>query len=250
FTGGMNIRGGFVSAVAGADTAMDTHFQVEGPVVLQLMSVFAHDWEITTKEQLPHESWSCDQWNPPPGPRMPARCIRSGPDRYIVGTHNMLLGAFRSAQHHIRIQSPYFLPDQVLLGAINTAARRGVVVDIVIPGRNNLRLVNYAMTAQLDQVLRAGCRVWRTAGPFNHSKLATIDGAWSLIGSSNLDPRSLRLHSELDMEIYSRHLARRIEDLIDLEIAHAEAVTLETLSAIPFRKRLRNRIIWLASPYL
>ncbi|MGB6104490.1 MAG: phospholipase D-like domain-containing protein [Pusillimonas sp.] len=249
FTGGMNIREGFVSAVAGADTASDTHFKVEGPVVLQLMSVFAHDWEFTTKERLPFETWCCDTWCAP-APHSPARCIRSGPDRYIVGTHNMLLGAFAVAQKHIRIQSPYFLPDQVLLGAINTAARRGITVDIVIPGRNNLRLVNYAMTAQLDQVIRNQCRVWRAHGNFNHSKLITIDGAWSYVGSSNMDPRSLRLNFELDMEIYSRELAAKIESLIDREIKNAEAVTLQGLAALPFRKRLRNRIIWLASPYL
>ncbi len=249
FTGGMNIRAGFVSAVAGANTASDTHFKVEGPVVLQLMSVFAHDWRFTTKESLPYEVW-CSESYEAPEPWSPARCIRSGPDRYIVGTHNMLLGAFAVAQRHIRIQSPYFLPDQILLGAINTAARRGIQVDIVIPGRNNLRLVNYAMTAQLDQVIRNGCRVWRTRGNFNHSKLITIDGAWSYIGSSNMDPRSLRLNFELDMEIYGRDQALDIERLIDEEIRNAEAVTLESLAAIPFGKRLRNRVIWLASPYL
>lgn len=249
FTGGMNIRESFVSTVAGPAAANDTHFMVEGPVVSQLMAVFAHDWEFTTKETLPFEQWVATDWDPPE-PQVAARCIHSGPDRYMASTHSLLLGALSVAQHHIRIQSPYFLPDQVLLGAINTAARRGVLVDIVIQGQNNLRLVNYAMTAQLDQVVRSGCRVWRTAGNFNHSKLTTIDGAWSLIGSSNLDPRSLRLNFELDMEIYSRPLARRIEDLIDLEIAHAEMVTLDTLASIPFRKRLRNRIIWLASPYL
>jgi len=249
FTGGMNIRDNFVSTIAGDKSANDTHFQVEGPVVIQLMATFAHDWEFTTKEILTFDRWVAHDWNPPT-PHVAARCIHSGPDRYVASTHNLLLGAFAVAQHHIRIQSPYFLPDQVLLGALNTAARRGVLVDIVIPGQNNLKLVNYAMTAQLDQVVRAGCRVWRAVGNFNHAKLITIDGAWSLIGSSNLDPRSLRLNFELDMEIYSRHLARRIEDLIDLEISYSELVTLETLAAIPFRKRLRNRIIWLASPYL
>jgi len=249
FTGGMNIREIFVSTIAGGKSANDAHFQVEGPVVLQLMAIFAHDWEFTTKETLPFEKWVSHDWDPPE-PHVAARCIHSGPDRYVASTHSLLLGAFAVAQHHIRIQSPYFLPDQVLMGAINTAARRGVLVDIVIPGQNNLRLVNYAMTAQLDQVVRAGCRVWRAGGNFNHAKLTTIDGAWSMIGSSNLDPRSLRLNFELDMEIYSRSLARRLEDLIDLEISHSEAVTLESLAAMPFRKRLRNRIIWLASPYL
>jgi cardiolipin synthase len=249
FTGGMNIRAGFVSAVAGEKIAGDTHFRIEGPVVLQLMSVFANDWEFTTKERLPYETWCSEVWDAPL-PHSPARCIRSGPDRFIYSTHNLLLGAFAVAQQHIRIQSPYFLPDQILLGALNTAARRGIQVDIVIPGQNNLRLVNYAMTAQLDQIIRNGCRVWRARGNFNHSKLITIDGAWSYVGSSNLDPRSLRLNFELDVEIYSRNITRDIGQLIDDEIAHADAVTLEDLAATPFRKRLRNRIIWLASPYL
>jgi cardiolipin synthase len=249
FTGGMNIRAGFVSTVAHEKTARDTHFRLEGPVVLQLVSVFAHDWEFTTHETLPMEVWCHDTWTPP-APRVPARCVRSGPDRAIVSTHNMLLGAFAVAQQHIRIQSPYFLPDQILLGAINTAARRGIRVDIVIPGANNLRLVNYAMTAQLDQIIRNGCRVWRAGGNFNHSKLITIDGAWSYVGSSNLDPRSLRLNFELDVEIYSRHMAADIERIIDTQIQGAQAVTLESLAKTPFRKRLRNKIIWLASPYL
>lgn len=249
FTGGMNIREGFVSTFAGDRVAMDTHFRIEGPVVTQLISVFSHDWKFTTGEVLPFDPW-CDETWQAPLPHTPARCIRSGPDRYMASTHSLLLGAFAIAQKHIRIQSPYFLPDQILMGALNTAARRGIRVDIVIPGRNNLRLVNYAMTSQLDQVIRAGCRVWRASGNFDHSKLLTIDGTWSYIGSSNLDPRSLRLNFELDMEIYSQDIAHQIEDLIDAEIEKAEAVTLESLAEIPFRKRLRNRIIWLASPYL
>lgn len=249
FTGGMNIRGDFVKAQAGENLANDTHFQVEGPVVLQLISVFASDWLFTTGEELPFATWCSDAWAAPL-PHVPARCIRSGPDRYMACTHQLLLGAFAVAQSHIRIQSPYFLPDQVLLGALNTAARRGLQVDIVIPGQNNLRLVNYAMTAQLDQVIASGCRVWRAKGNFNHSKLITIDGTWSYIGSSNMDPRSLRLNFELDMEIYSPNTAQDIQKLIDTEIENADMVTRHSLKAIPFRKRLRNRIIWLASPYL
>src|SRR5690606_32274546 len=164
--------------------------------------------------------------------------------RFIGSTHHMLQGAFAVARRHIRIQSPYFLPDQVLMGAINTAARRGIQVDIVIPKKNNLRLVDYAMTAQIDQVIRSGCRVWRATGNFNHSKLITIDDAWCYVGSSNMDPRSLRLNFELDIEIYSRETARTVANIIDQEIEHAEAFTLEDLAGMPFRKRLRNRIIW------
>jgi len=99
-------------------------------------------------------------------------------------------------------------------------------------------------------VLAGGCRIWRSRSTFNHSKLLTIDGGWSYVGSSNLDPRSLRLNFELDMEVYDPQLASQIEARIDREIADAEAVTRESLATIPFIKRLRNRVIWLASPYL
>ncbi len=132
FTGGMNIRQSFTNEFGLGRTAKDTHFSVEGPAVLQLFSAFAHDWEFTTKEALPFEQWCAKEWNPPL-PHVPVRCIRSGPDRFVGSNHHMLQGAFAVARRHIRIQSPYFLPDQVLMGAINTAARRGIQVDIVIP---------------------------------------------------------------------------------------------------------------------
>src|SRR5690625_5569518 len=104
----------------------------------------------------------------------------------------MLLAAFAVAKRHIRIQSPYFIPDLVLIGALNTAARRGVQVDIVIPKKNNLRLVNYAMTSQLDQIICSGCRIWRATGSFNHSMMITIDVAWRYVGSSKIVAISVR----------------------------------------------------------
>lgn len=249
FTGGMNIREGFCSQYSDNNPAQDTHFSFEGPVVLQLMSTFAHDWEFTTNENLSYDFWCACVWKTPE-PQVPARCIRSGPDRFLASTHSMLQGAFAIATQHIRIQSPYFLPDQVLMGALTTAARRGVRVDIVIPKHNNLRLVNAAMMAQIDQIIESGCHVWLDTGPFNHSKLITIDGQWSYVGSSNLDPRSLRLNFEIDIEIYCHNTAQKIEGLIDTCIASSENLTLESLAQQPYKKRLMNRIVWLASPYL
>lgn len=249
FTGGMNIREAFCSAYTNQNPAQDTHFSFQGPVVLQLMSTFAHDWEFSTQENLSYDFWCACSWSTPE-PQVPARCIRSGPDRFLASTHSMLQGAFAVATRHIHIQSPYFLPDQVLMGALITAAKRGIRVDIVIPKRNNLRLVSCAMMAQIDQIIESGCYVWLDTGPFNHSKLITIDDQWSYVGSSNLDPRSLRLNFEIDVEIYCSTTARQIKDLIDGSIQSAEALTLEKIAAIPFKQRLINRIIWLASPYL
>lgn len=247
FTGGMNIRQGFSFMHSGEAASHDTHFRFEGPLVLQLTHCFVLDWEFTTGECLCGPEWFPRV--PTPG-YVPARCVPSGPDQSMGNTHSMLLGALAAAQHRVMIQTPYFLPDAVLIGALATAARRGVTVDIVIPARNNLRLVDYAMTAQLDLVVRSGCRVWRHEGAFDHSKLMTVDGVWSYVGSSNLDPRSLRLNFELDVEIYDRNTATWLEQRIQRQINTACLQTLENLQALPLLVRLRNGVVWLASPYL
>jgi len=131
-----------------------------------------------------------------------------------------------------------------------TAARRGVTVDVLIPGHNNLKLVGAAMEAQLELLIKDGVRVWRTSGAFDHSKLLTVDNQWSYVGSSNIDPRSLRLNFELDFEVYSRALANHLSQRIDTKIAQATLVSLSELQAVSFLVRLRNRLIWLVSPYL
>lgn len=248
FTGGMNIRAEFSRRFAGEAVARDHHFRFEGPIVGQLMSCFAHDWYFTTQEQLTGPAWDAAAAAAEAG--VPARVVPSGPDRNLGNTHSMIMGALAVAQHSVRLCSPYFIPDQQLIGALSVAARRGLEVDIVIPSTNNLRLVDHAMTAQLDQVIRHGCRVWRAAGAFDHSKLLVVDGAWAYVGSSNLDARSLRLNFELDVEIYDRTTARWIEERIAAQVAGARRETLSSLRARPFLERLRNRAIWLASPYL
>ncbi|TVR07947.1 MAG: cardiolipin synthase [Salinarimonadaceae bacterium] len=249
FSGGMNIRAHFLRSVMGDETARDTHFRIEGPVVSQLMSVFAEDWRFATGETLLGRRWYGDAVADGAG-GAPARVVPSGPDEVLDSTHAMLIGALAEARMRVILSTPYFLPDQALVAAFAIAARRGVAVDIVIPAANNLKLVDYAMTAQLDQVIRHGCRVWRARGPFDHSKLFCVDGVWSYIGSSNLDPRSLRLNFEIDMEVHDPGLATWIETRLRARIADATRETRETLGARPFMERLRNRVVWLASPML
>jgi cardiolipin synthase len=251
FTGGMNIRAGFVTAIAKEKVTRDTHFQVSGPVVYQLMINFAHDWQFTTQEKLSGSVWfSTNPADFVEQGNVPLRCVPSGPDATLGSTHDMLLGALSVAQQHVRIQSPYFLPDVSLVAALATAARRGVIVDIVLPGANNLKLVDAAMMAQIDQLILTGCRVWRSSGTFDHSKLFTVDGGWSYVGSSNLDPRSLRLNFELDLEVYDRALAQQLDARIDTTISKAERITVRSLMRRSFALRLRDKVVWLASPYL
>ncbi len=250
FTGGMNIRKGFSAEFAGSSSARDTHFQVTGPVVADLFSVAAEDWRLVSGEFLKGDTWQVATLPAASGQPMLARAVASGPDASIETNHNLLIGAFSVARKSIHIMSPYFLPDRELISALTTAARRGVEIDIVVPAMNNLFLIDRAMTAQFDQVLKHYCRVWRTQGSFDHSKLLSVDGVWAFIGSSNLDARSLRLNFEIDVEVLDAGFAAEIEARIGSAIASATSVTIETLRARPFIVRLFDRVLWLGSPYL
>ena len=250
FTGGINIRKGFSAEFSESASSVDTHFQVTGPVVADLFSVAAEDWRFAGNEALKGDVWQVNKPSPPAGQPMLVRAVASGPDARIETNHKLLMGAFSVARHSIRIMSPYFLPDRELISALTTAARRGVEIDIVVPAVNNLFLVDRAMTAQLDQVLKHYCRVWRHKGAFDHSKLLSVDGVWAYVGSSNLDARSLRLNFEIDMEVLDTGFAAEIEARIGSAIAAATQVTLETLKARPFVIRVFDRLLWLGSPYL
>ncbi|SFB81872.1 cardiolipin synthase [Bosea sp. CRIB-10] len=250
FAGGMNIRQGFTTEFAGEAAGHDTHFRVEGPVVEDLFGVAAEDWRFASGEELAGDAWAVTPQVATQGPTVLMRAVASGPDASLETNHKLLIGAFSVARTSIRIMSPYFLPDRELISALVTAARRGVAVDIVVPDVNNLVLVDRAMRAQFDQVLKDGCRIWRATGSFDHSKLLAIDGSWAYVGSSNLDARSLRLNFEIDLEVLDESFTRGIEERIDAAIARSRPVTLKELRARPFPLRLLDRMLWLCSPYL
>lgn len=250
FTGGMNIREGFSREFAGADCAHDAHFKVEGPVVLDLFRTAAEDWRFASSEILDGPAWVVAEPASPPATPALMRVVASGPDRRLETNHKMLIGAISIARDSIRIMSPYFLPDRELISALATAALRGVEVDIIVPAANNLKLVDRAMTAQLDQVLKNYCRVWRAQGTFNHSKLLVIDRTWAYVGSSNLDSRSLRLNFEVDLEVLDAGFAGELEEHMMKVLETALPVHLHHLRNRPFPTRLLEKALWLGSPYL
>ena len=247
FTGGINIREGNELAASPRHPIQDLHFRIDGLVVAHLQEVFADDWHFCTKETL-----DGDQWFPKLEAQGPiaARGISGGPDDNFERMRMAYLGALTCARRSVRIVTPYFLPDISLVAALTMAAMRGVEVDILIPQKNNLLLVQWATMASLWQVLEHGCRVWMTPPPFDHSKLILVDGAWTLFGSANWDPRSLRLNFEFDVECYSRELTGYLEELVRRKLEKAQPVTLADVDRRSLPIKLRDGIARLFTPYL
>lgn len=245
FTGGMNIRQGHRGE--GSHPIRDLHFRVEGPVVEHLRDTFASDWEFAAGELPDGPEWTAVL--PSAGSSL-CRGVADGPDIDYDKILLTILGAIGCAQHSLDIVTPYFLPEQPLITALNVAAMRGVTVNIFLPEVNNLRLVQWASTAQLWQVLQRGCRVWLTPPPFDHTKLMVVDGVWSLVGSSNWDARSLRLNFEFNLEVYDQEFASELLALVSERRSVSREITLAEVDSRPLWKRLRDGISRLALPYL
>jgi cardiolipin synthase len=247
FTGGMNVRAGHWRTRSPEDPVRCVHFRVDGPVVVDLQEAFVTDWAFTTGELLEGERWFAPERDCGP---VAARGVPDGPDADIDNLPQLLLGALAVATRRVRVVTPYFLPDDGLLRALQVAALRGVEVDILLPERSNVRPMDWAMTPQLPWLLETGCRVYRTPPPFDHSKLCVVDGAWSMIGSTNWDARSLRLNFEYNLECYDEGLAGELDAIIDAKLAEARPMRLAELVARPLPLRLRDGLTRLLSPYL
>jgi cardiolipin synthase A/B len=245
FTGGLNIGDENVLKSNPPHPVRDTHFRVEGPVVGQLFDAFAEDWLFTTSEQLGGEAWFPTL---KAAGDVVARVVTSGPDQDMGKIEFMILHAVACARQSIRILTPYFLPNDVLISALAVAAMRGIQIDVIVPENSNHPPVDWGRNAQVRPMLVAGCRIHLAPPPFDHSKLMVIDGNWCLIGSANWDVRSFRLNFELDVEMRDGDLARQIDALMDAK--QGRLLSIDDIDHAPLAAKLRNNAARLALPYL
>ncbi len=243
FTGGMNIRDRHL--VGRRSSIRDIHFRFKGPIVIQLENIFCRDWFFCSgqslfKERIPS---SCE------GDSM-CRAISVGPDDDLNSLTVVLIGAISEAKESIYIMNPYFLPSREIIGALQSAALRGVDVRIVLPEKNNIPFVHWATRNMLWELLIYGVKVYYQPPPFCHSKLFVVDSYYSIIGSANLDYRSLRLNFELVVENFSEKLGVQLSEHILSTISSSREITLSEVDARPFLQRIRDSLCWLFTPYL
>ena len=191
FTGGLNIGAENISADKPPFVVLDTHFQLEGPIVEQLTDAFADDWLYTTGEKLLTENWFPPLEN---AGQALARVVTSGPDEDMEQIEFVALHAISCAQKSVRVVTPYFLPPDPLTMALGLAALRGIKVDIVLPDHSNHALLDWARRIPLRPLIEAGCRVWLTAAALRSfqadgDRRRLGDGRQRQLGHAQLSPQ-------------------------------------------------------------
>lgn len=248
FTGGMNIRSRHLNASESViDSIHDVHFSVKGPVVADLQGTFLGDWFFVTGEKLQNPCFF--PAIEPQGSAL-ACCVADGPDKEFRKIEQIIKGALSCAKKQVYIMTPYFIPDREMISSLVTAALRGVDIRIILPGRNNLPFVDWASRALLWELQVNGIRVFYQPPPFVHTKLLLVDNIWSLIGSANLDTRSLKLNFELNLSVFDSEFSTTIHRLFERAFAGSRELTLQEVEQRSLSVKLRDNFARLFSPYL
>lgn len=204
----------------------DLSFDLQGPLVEQAAALFEHDWQFANggKPDIGPRPSGESVLPPRPVEHNGAQLVASGPDQIDDTIYSLLVTAAYRAQRRIALITPYFVPDTALLLALCLAARRGVAVDLLIPGRSNHLMSDIARRRALRTLSTAGGRIW-LAPQMLHAKLAVVDDALALAGSANLDSRSLFLNYELMFAFHDLQAVKTFAAWFERERANAHRCT-------------------------
>lgn len=214
--------GGFNIGTLYATQWRDTHLKITGPGVWELTSAFETFWNRNRTEKLPTiEPHHTADWLP----RL--QTAENAPIRQVYPVRNIYLEAFKRATHHIYLTQAYFIPDEVFLSDLLDAAARGVDVRIIVPEASNHILTDWLSRGQYSKLLRGGVSIWLYQNAMVHAKTMTVDGEWTTIGTANIDRLSLQGNYEINMSIYDRGLAQRMEQIFEMDQGNCRRLTLD-----------------------
>ncbi|HWQ56214.1 MAG TPA: cardiolipin synthase [Bryobacteraceae bacterium] len=245
FTGGAAYADHWLVSEPGHPRWRDAMVRFDGEAVTGLQATFAQNWLEATGEMLVEPRYYP---NRPGSGTMPAVVVdssptagRSTPARILF---QMLLAKAGATVH---ITSPYFLPDESLIGEIAKAVReRRVDVKIIVPGRKTDQdMVRSSSRGLYGKVLEAGARIFEYEPTMNHTKSLIVDGVWAVVGSTNMDSRSFGLNDEVNVAILDRGVAARLEEDFAKDLTASREVTLEEWQRRPPRERIQEWIGWL-----
>jgi cardiolipin synthase len=218
------------------ETWHDTDLEIDGPAAAELQQVFLTHWG---DEQGPPLKPVAER-APPDAGNQAVRVIASDHNDTIPRYYATILSAIRNAEKSIWISAAYFVPTEDEKHDLIAAAQRGVDVRLMLPGNSDQPMAQAVGRANYGDLLEAGIHIFEEQDGMLHSKWATIDGVWSVVGSSNFDHRSILFNDEVDAVVLGRETAAQLESLFDQEVAKAKPITLESWSDRPIGERFRE----------
>ena len=245
WSGGRNLAGeyfeGDATAAAGKLAWIDLSFDLHGALALQAQQQFEQDWSFAALEDnpVPLTPINLDLQS---GASI-GQLIASGPDQADDTYYAILVSSFFNARKHILAATPYFVPNTTLLMSMTLAARRGVKVDLIMPQKSNHLLADLARHRALRELVAAGAHIWILPHMI-HAKAVVIDDELAMVGTANLDERSLFLNYELMVSFYDSKDVRRFSEWLARQQAAAEPYRVKPLSF--WRELAEGLLLWLA----
>ena len=255
YVGGFNIGREYISKDPKFGYWRDTHLKIYGEAVIGLQLRFAQDWNYAAGENLFKDMRYFNEADGMPEPTsidsmVGIQIISSGPDTQTRQIRDNYLELFHKARHHIYIQTPYFVPDDAVLSAIQIAARSGVDVRLMIPCKPDHPFVYWATYSYVGDLLRAGAKCYTYENGFLHAKGVSVDGFVSCYGTANMDIRSFELNFEVNAVIYDEETTERLEEAFLSDLAFCREITPEDYEARGLIIRFKEQCSRLLSPLL
>jgi len=223
FTGGIGIADEWRGDARHAGEWRDTHFRIRGPAVDGLRAAFVQNWGETGR---PLFDEGVDRFpNQPQVGSSVAQVVRGAAQTGWSDVATLVRSLLALAQERVRITTAYFVPDEATCRLLALTARRGVEVDVLLPGPHvDKRFVQLASEAQYAGLLEAGVRLWSYQRSMLHAKVITVDRMVASVGSANFTTRSLLLDDEVNVVVFDPDIARVLDDDFDTDLDHSIAV--------------------------
>ena len=241
FTGGSGTSRKWMGDGKVKDHWRDTDVRVEGPAVEWLQAAFAENWLIATGIAIGGER-HFPRPNATHG-KVSVQVVRSSPNAGDSAMYSTFLIALSAAERSIRITNPYLVLDGRFKRVLLDRSRAGVTIEVLVPGSIDHNFVREASRASWGEFIRAGIKMYQYMPALLHAKTIVIDSVWATIGSTNFDNRSFALSDELNVIVYDRDVARRMEAVFAEDLRHSEPVTYEKWKRRGLKARLFETLV-------
>lgn len=253
FVGGINVSDKYINNEGGKNQLYwrDTHLRMEGPAVASLQYIFMTDWNYCSGETLKPNTGFFPEINfLRSNTGKIVQIAASGPDSSTPIIQQSLLAAIAMAKEELLITTPYFIAGESIMDSLVVAAAGGTKVKLLLPGKSDSVLVNFASRANYERLLRAGAEIYCYQKGFVHAKTMVVDRNLAMVGTANMDIRSFDLNFEVNAIIYDQEIAERLRDVFFDDLKNANMIDAAHWHNRPVRIQLAEKLAALFSPLM